>query len=403
MNLLLISDDEILAKQVAGKLVFLRKDDNVLLSSYDDASRNIKISNPDVILVHENLSKQRTVDTISQIHKMPNVSVILLADSYESDLILASADVGADDFILSTADDFELVVRIINNIKRSSVMSMFSRNNLLLEQVKVVDVLTGLYSYEYSKQVIENYIDNNLITSGIFMALSPSNDAKQFFDAEDFAKAVKSSIRANDIVTLGRGINLYVFMPDTDLNGAIVVLNKIKESVKFAVCAGICEISGRSYSEFEDMALKVLADAVAVNSDFKFAEEIAENNLLEELTEGENVKNYKLFRQMYNKKLEKVIVPVFYGLQKTYEDKLFDTTIYQCADDKKCIFQLKNKDFESSLCILYSGFSKVFVDIKHDGLDSPENVRMQLQLSKINQKTLTKIVEDFIKEFKNRG
>ena len=111
-------------------------------------------------------------------------------------------------------------------------------------------------------------------------------------------------------------------------------------------------------------------------------------------------KNYKIFRQIFNKKMEKVIAPVFFRLQKTYEEKLFDTKIEQYTDAEQCVFHLKNQNQDSTLRIVYPGFAKIIVYITHEGLDSPENREIQLALTKISQKELVKIVEDFIKEFK---
>lgn len=47
-----------------------------------------------------------------------------------------------------------------------------------------------------------------------------------------------------------------------------------------------------------------------------------------------------------------------------------------------------------------SGFAKIVIYITHEGLDSPENKEIQLSLTKISQKELITIVEDFIKDFK---
>ena len=38
--------------------------------------------------------------------------------------------------------------------------------------------------------------------------------------------------------------------------------------------------------------------------------------------------------------------------------------------------------------------------IIHDGLDSPENREITLNLNEVTLKSLAKIIEDFIKEFK---
>ena len=104
---------------------------------------------------------------------------------------------------------------------------------------------------------------------------------------------------------------------------------------------------------------------------------------------------------MFNKKMEKVITPVFYRLQKAYEEKLFGTKIEQYTDEEQCVFTLKNRKQESSLRIVYPGFAKIVIYITHKGLESPEDSELSLPLAKITSKELIKIIEDFIKEFKN--
>ena len=399
MNLLLISDDEKSAQQISKKLVFLRKDDTVTISNYNDSIRNIGLSGSTVVLVHEHISRQKTVDVIEKLKKL-NLCVILVADAYSEDLILSCIDSGADDFILVSADVFEFVVRIVNNIKHKTIKSKLERNVQILEQSKIIDEFSGFYNYTHSKQVIENYIDNNLITSGMFMAVSPAD--KSDFSLEELANGIKISVRNDDILTKGRGIIFYIFMPDTDFNGALTVLNKVKDNISFKIYAGISDISKKTYDEFEKEASKALADSSAVNSEFTFSDN-KEDNSFEELYENKNVKDYKLFRNLYNKKLEKVIIPVFYKLQNIYEEKLFETKIEQKTNDNLCSFRIINKKKESELTIIYPGFSKVMVNITHSGLDSPENRNISLPLPKVTQKELTRIIEDFIKEFRGNN
>ena len=150
----------------------------------------------------------------------------------------------------------------------------------------------------------------------------------------------------------------------------------------------------------EHDALRALSEAVSTNVDYVVASD-KEDTLDEWLDDSvEMPKNYKIFRQIFNKKMEKVIAPVFFRLQKAYEEKLFDTKIEQYTDAEQCVFHLKNQNQDSTLRIVYPGFAKIIVYITHEGLDSPENREIQLALTKISQKELVKIVEDFIKEFK---
>ena len=50
---------------------------------------------------------------------------------------------------------------------------------------------------------------------------------------------------------------------------------------------------------------------------------------------------------------------------------------------------------------MYPGFAKVIVYITHEGLNSPENKEISLSLNEINNKEITHIIEEFIREFKN--
>ena len=304
---------------------------------------------------------------------------------------------------MSNAEAFELVIRVVNNIKHNSIKLQALQNSKILEQLHVTDETTGIYNYNYAQQVIENAIDNNLYKDGIFMVISPSERTKLSFSLEKMSNAISKSVRVNDVVTFGHGARFYIFLPKSDINGALVVLNKIKENYgeNIEICAGISGIANKSFNDFEKDALQALSDALATNASYILADD-KEETLDEWLEDTENEpQNYKIFKQIFNKKLEKVISPVFFRLQKTWENKLFETEIEQSTSDGLCAFHLKNKKQDSTLRIIYPGFAKIIITITHEGLDSPENDEIQLPLTKVTQKELINIIENFIKDFKN--
>ena len=399
MSIVVISDDKDFANQVASKLVFLREDDSINISGYDNAiysAQNVKIA-----VVCENVSKNATLELIEKLRENKDLCIILLASSYDRNFILSAYDAGIDDFAQSSADDFELVIRIVNNLKHNSVKRSLSKKEKLLEQIKVVDETTGFYNYKLAKLIFENAISD--AKNPVFMALSPSNSFKPSFSSEKMSKAIKSSTRYDDLISLGNGGVFYVMLSNTDINGALVVLNKIKENYgkDFELSAGVVEVLTDSFEQIEKEALNALSNALATNAEFVIVNN--ETETVDEWLDQNELqnKNYKIFKQMFNKKLEKVIAPVFYSLQNTWEEKLFNTEIEQYTNNEQCVFALKNKKQNSTLRIIYPGFSKILLTITHEGLDSPENRELQLPLSKITQKDLIKIIEDFIKEFKS--
>ncbi len=402
-SILLISDDKNFAEVLKSKLIFLRKDDAIITSNFDEAEQNLKLSLANIVLVHESTSKTETSELIKFLRQNKDICIILLANAYNEEFILTCYDIGIDDFAMSNAEAFELVIRVVNNIKHNSIKLQALQNSKILEQLHVTDEATGIYNYNYAQQVIENAIDNNLYKNGIFMVISPSESTKLSFSLEKMSNAISKSVRVNDVVTFGRGARFYIFLPKSDINGALVVLNKIKENYgeNIEICAGISGIANKSFSDFEKDALQALSDALATNASYILAND-KEETLDEWLEDTENEpQNYKIFKQIFNKKLEKVISPVFFRLQKTWENKLFETEIEQSTSNGLCAFHLKNKKQDSTLRIIYPGFAKIIITITHEGLDSPENDEIQLPLTKVTQKELINIIENFIKDFKN--
>ncbi len=365
MNILLVSDDKEFEQKLKEKLVFLRKDDSVSVFDGD-------LCGADVVLVHDN------IDLIKTFRENKDLCIIFVASSYSSGLILDAVDAGADDFILADAQDFEFVIRIVNNMKYYCVKRTVMRDAKLLS-----DEYSGFYRHEFCKPLIKNF------KSGVFMALTPCD--KVSFSVEAFSNAVKSALRIGDIALMGVGANFYVFLPETDFNGAVSVFNKINSVLE--IRAGLADISS---SDYEQEALNALAEAAGGQYVFTEVKESTLDEWLLDAPQG----GYKLFRKIFNAKMEKVIAPVFYRLQKSYEEKLFETEIEQYTNSDQCLFRLKNKYGESCLRIIYPGFSKIKIYIDYEGLDSPENREISLQLDKVTQKELIGIIESFIEEFR---
>ena len=386
MKILLVSDDNDFAQKLDEKLVFLRKNDEIIISDY--ASALDLIGECSVVLVHENSTFEQTLSMIKDLRKKKEISIILVANSNNENLILESADLGVDDFILANAENFEFVLRIVHNIEFSVLKQLSQGYIKLLKQVNVVDDYSGLFNFDNCQQILKEQ------KNGIFMAISPCDKMK--FSLDEVGFAIKFAIRKNDIAFIGRGSNFYLYLKDADFDGAKNVFDKINTKIK--ISAGVADISGKTLENFEKEAQDALIEAQKTEQ--KFVVHQTKENTLDEWLADTKSGNYKLFRKLFNTKLEKVITPVFYRLQKSYEDKLKNTEIIQFTTDEQCVFELKNKNIKSSLRIIYPGFAKIIVTIKHEGFDSPENSEISLPLDKITQKELVEIVENFIKEYK---
>ena len=400
-NILLVTDDENVAENVLSKLVLLRESDSIAVCDYKMAKKMLENPTVSIVLVHALKDNEKTLSFLNSIISS-EYEIILLVTDYEQDFILAAYDLGVSDYYSIKSDSYEMLIRTVNCFKSRSLKVRFARNFALLKQLGVVDDETGFYKYKYSRELLAEFIKDKRIQNGMFIVLILDESCKTRFSADKLSKAIKKSVRCDDIVSVVKGGKFYIILPNVDKLGAFAVVNKVQDVLgeKLIVRAGVCKIGNKSFDRLEKEAFAALSEACQTNETSVFLEDHVKT--LDEWLEDDekDEKNFKLFKNAYNNKLDKVIAPVFFRLQKAYEEKLFHTKIDQYSDELQSVFQLKHDDRESRLKITYPGFAKIMIYITHEGLDTPENKEISLNLNEVTQKEIAKIVEDFIKDFK---
>ena len=400
-NILLVTDDENVAENVLSKLVLLRESDSIAVCDYKMAKKMLENPTVSIVLVHALKDNEKTLSFLNSIISS-EYEIILLVNDYEQDFILAAYDLGVSDYYSIKSDSYEMLIRTVNCFKSRSLKVRFARNFALLKQLGVVDDETGFYKYKYSRELLAEFIKDKRIQNGMFIVLILDESCKTRFSADKLSKAIKKSVRCDDIVSVVKGGKFYIILPNVDKLGAFAVVNKVQDVLgeKLIVRAGVCKIGNKSFDRMEKEAFAALSEACQTNETSVFLEDHVKT--LDEWLEDDekDEKNFKLFKNAYNNKLDRVIAPVFFRLQKAYEEKLFHTKIDQYSDELQSVFQLKHDDRESRLKITYPGFAKIMIYITHEGLDTPENKEISLNLNEVTQKEIAKIVEDFIKDFK---
>ena len=365
-------------------------------------NENIEDSNISIVIVHQKDEKDKTINFIKSIQSN-NYTTILLVNDYDQDLILEAYDAGISDYFSINSESYEMLIRTVNCFKYQTLKNKSIRDNTLLKMLDATDCETEFYKYKHCKNLLADFIKDKQFRNGMFIIIAVEEESKTRFSTDKLSKAIKQAIRGNDIVTSVRGGKFYLILPNINKNGAFSVVEKIQNNLgnKIIIRAGICKIANKDLDRLEKEGYAALAESVQTKETAVFLEEKvkAVDDWLS--TDEKDEKNYKIFKNAYNNKLEKVIAPVFFRLQKTYEEKIFETKINQYSDELQSVFQLTNPKQESRLKIIYPGFAKIVIYIIHDGLNSPENKEIHLNLKDITPSNLSEIIEDFIEEFKN--
>lgn len=402
-NLILISDSDDVKQKMQGNLVLLRRADKIRFVTYENAPDMLYNMNSDVIILHENELRQKTINLIKYIRckkNFSNTNIILLLNKFDQNFILSAYDEGVEDYFMLESEPSEMLIRTINCMKKSGLKRKIKNLEFYLEYYGIKDSKSGFYSAKFAEEVFENEIINNKYSDICFMIISPDDNGKKEFSAEDMNSAIKKSVRVEDLVAGPCG-SKYYFMLHSDVEGAINVFERIKKFLppQLTIKAGITMVNDKKYLDVEKNAVCSLNNSLLTNKDYTIYSENTVNveDWLDIPQSEEKV--YKFFKNAFGKKLEKVISPVFYRYQKTYEEKLPGAKIEQFTDEQQSIFRILYSGNESRLTIIYPGYSKIMIYVTHSGLNTPENHEICLPLNSVNQKDISNVVEDFINEF----
>lgn len=404
-NILLITESEEIAKNTLQKLVLLRNNDSITVTGYQNLKKTLENSIYSVIILHETDNDNTTIKLINNIKEIKNDSeIILLLNDTKPKLILNAYDNGIYDYLLTDCEDYEILIKAVNCFKLRSIKETASRNEKFLYQQGVIDGKTGLYQYKHLKEVFIDISDNLRIQNGTFVILTLDDKIKTKVSTNRLANAIKNSIRNDDIAATARAGKFYIILPNIDITGTEALLQKIQSKMgeDFKIHSGISKIGIQSFETLDKNAQDSLIsaiqnDVIAVclgnNQD-------NQNAWLDDDETENTKKNFKLFKMAFTNKMNNVITPIFFRYQKEFETKLTNTKVSQYANNIESVFCLQNENIQSELTIRYNGFAKFKIEILHSGLDSAENSKFEIPLSKLTDKYLISLLKQLKNEYK---
>lgn len=155
-KILIIDDDERLAVPLGE---FFAKHDLELHSAThpDQGLKMLQNEDFELVILDVMLPDQSGFELCKQIRKYSDIPIVMLSARGEVDDRLVGLELGADDYVAKPFEPRELVVRILNILKRSEGTSQASQNlnfeNMVIDksmqQVIVNDKIVKLTSNEY--------------------------------------------------------------------------------------------------------------------------------------------------------------------------------------------------------------------------------------------------------------
>lgn len=405
-NILLISENTEATELILNKLVLLRDNDKIeICNNYKETKKALQNSLCCVVLLYANINDQdsviKSIRTIKDTKQ--DIEIILIPNDINSEFILKAYDEGIYDYITLESENFDFAIKTINCFKLRTLKNIEQRNEKFLYQQGVIDEKTNLYKYNYLKEIFIDISDDLRIKKGIFCILTLDEKNKTKISTNRLAGIIKNTVRGDDIIATARGGKFYAILPNIDLDGTKNLLNKIQDRIgnDFKIRAGLSKIGIQSFETLDKLTQDSLKSAI--QNDEMCISLTEQLNPVEMWIDEENIsqhKDFKLFKVAFTNKMKNVIEPIFFRFQKECETKLTNTQVSQYANNIESVFSLKNENLHSELVIRFNGFAKFKIEINHSGLDSAENTKLEIPLSKLTDKELTKLLKQLKQEYK---
>ena len=404
-NILLISEDENATELILNKLVLLRDNDKITKCNCKETKKALQNSLYCVVLLYADIKEQelifKTIKTIKE--TKPDSEIILIPNDINTELILKAYDAGIYDYVPIDAESFDFVIKTINCYKLRTLKNIEQRNEKFLYQQGVIDEKTNLYKCNYLKDIFIDIADDLRIQNGIFSILTLNDKNKTKISTNRLAGIIKTTVRGDDIIATARGGKFYLILPNIDLEGTKKLIQKIQDKMgeEFKIHAGMSKIGIQSFETLDKITQDSLKSAIQNDEMAVSLSEVTsvQNGWLEDEDQPRH-KDFKLFKVAFTNKMKNVIEPIFFRFQKECETKLTNTQVSQYSNNIESVFSLKNETLHSELVIRFNGYAKFKIEINHSGLDSAENTKLEIPLSQLTDKELTKLLKQLKQEYK---
>ncbi len=242
-RLLLVDDNPRSSNRILATLsqvhdTFVERDIQAALALVNDFSFDLVI----VSLGLSDADGLRLCSQIRSIERTRHLPLVILVDPGDEARLLRGLDMGVNDYVIRPVDRHELLARVRTQIRRKR-HSDFLRNRLEESvELAVTDPLTGLYNRRYMETHLAGLIQEAKANGrDLSIMIADIDHFKDVNDShghdagdsvlQDFATRMRRHTRGIDLACRLGGEEFVVIMPDTDLDVAHHVGERLRECI----------------------------------------------------------------------------------------------------------------------------------------------------------------------------
>ncbi len=175
--------------------------------------------------------------------KTKNIPVIFITAKTDEDSIEKAYDEGGIDYVTKPFRPRELLARVKTVIKLQQLISNLEQTQKELKLLASTDPMTNLYNRRYFSKVSEHILDlakrDKTSLCVIMLDIDKFKNINDTYGHKvgdeviiDLANRLNDKTRNSDIVCRFGGEEFVILLPDTTINGAFIIAEKIREEVE---------------------------------------------------------------------------------------------------------------------------------------------------------------------------
>ena len=168
--------------------------------------------------------------------------ILAIVNDGETRQLVRALEMGVNDYLIRPIDRLELIARVKTQIKRKRYADKLWENFHMSMQLATTDAVTGLYNRHYMTSHLETLARAaGRSSKSLSVAMLDIDHFKSINDSyghaagdevlQEFARRVARNVRGVDLAARYGGEEFVVIMPDTDLEDASRIAERLRSTV----------------------------------------------------------------------------------------------------------------------------------------------------------------------------
>ncbi|MGD0192219.1 MAG: PleD family two-component system response regulator [Rhizomicrobium sp.] len=216
------------------------------VDSFEETMVQVKGGDYDLVVVSLGLRGFDGLRLCSQLRSLPegrNVPILVLVSDGDRRKLNQALEMGVNDYLTRPVDRNELTARVRTQLRKKRYADRLRHNVQLSLEMAITDQLTGLHNRRYMSRHLDTLIENSkksekpiaflILDIDYFKSVNDTHGHDMGDEVlREFAKRISANVRGIDLACRYGGEEFVVVMPDTDMELAFSVAERLRRSVE---------------------------------------------------------------------------------------------------------------------------------------------------------------------------